>query len=379
MRRKNAGLSLLEVVIASLILFFVCILVFSDFISSLRAYSIAKIVTTTLFLNQNLMEKSFYALSPEYPMSKHGSLTGPFASYSYNISNMPQAISQETLISVQVSGPQNVSRTILAAKFLPRFWGVASDSAGNLYFPSQNGSTLEIFSSGSLKQTSPTSAPTTPFFSGVAVDTSGNVWVGDTANQMLWKYNSSNGWQSWLLPGGGIPEGIVVDPAGNLWIADRFNDSILKFSNGLFSTPLSLPNQGIPSGIAYDSTSTTPFLWISDSLNHLILAYSLANQNFSASIPLPNFGEPSGITLDSAGDVWVVDTRNNVFWEYLPSTLSLSKGKWLGPFAPQPDNFSAPRGLALDSLGDLILSDIQSEWKCYWNQTAWNCQIIVNR
>ena len=77
--------------------------------------------------------------------------------------------------------------------------------------------------------------------SGIAVDSSGNVYLADTDNHRIQKF-SSNGqfvtrWGSQGSGDGqfGSPQGIALDSSGNVYIADEWNHRIQKFSsNGQF-------------------------------------------------------------------------------------------------------------------------------------------------
>ena len=79
--------------------------------------------------------------------------------------------------------------------------------------------------------------------SGVAVDSSGNVYVADTDNHRIQKFNSSGGFiTKWGSSGSGdgqfnYPYGVAVDSSGNVYVADTSNDRIQKFnSTGGFIT-----------------------------------------------------------------------------------------------------------------------------------------------
>ena len=78
---------------------------------------------------------------------------------------------------------------------------------------------------------------------GVAVDSSGNVYVADTNNNRIQKFDSSGTFiTKWGSSGTGdgqfeYPTGIAVDSSGNVYVADTDNHRIQKFdSNGTFLT-----------------------------------------------------------------------------------------------------------------------------------------------
>ncbi len=372
LKKRNpsaAGLSLMEVMVASLILFLVIVLMLTNFMSGLRTYSISRIITTTLLLAEEKMEQKLYQVTPFESFSEHGNFSGEDSSYSYSVSSIPQPYSEENLVEVKVSGPENISRKLFAAKFPLRFWGTgaavnSTNTIYTVYYPNATGSELKIDTNGSISAYSPP-PPATPVFSGTAVNPNQTtVWLGDSANKEIWSFSlSSSSWSSFPMPNGGIPAGISVDGSGNVWAADEKNQDIVEFnSSGTWIASIPLLNSGIPSGIAWDSTHNE--LWVGDTLNHVLWTYSLTTGGWEQPpIPLPLSGVPAGIAIDESGNIWVIDTHNNALLEY-------AAGSWYGPFSPS-GGFSSPRGVAVEG-ENIYISDIQAEWECSWNGTTWN-------
>src|SRR6266566_2177991 len=135
-------------------------------------------------------------------------------------------------------------------------YGVAADTSGNVYVAdSANHIIRKIDSNGSVSTLAgqagnPGSADGTGtaaqfnFPSGVAVDTSGNVYVGDTANETIRKITSA-GVVTTLAGSGTIgsldglgtaaqfftPTGVAVDSSGNVYVADFSNSTIRKIDS----------------------------------------------------------------------------------------------------------------------------------------------------
>ena len=103
--------------------------------------------------------------------------------------------------------------------------------------------------------TSGTTATTLWGPSGVAVDSSGNVWVADTSNRRILQYKAST--IAGYTPGVALsadlvlgqvnfttrsfgtfatmlnsPSGVAVDSSGNVWVADQGNHRVLEYTAG---------------------------------------------------------------------------------------------------------------------------------------------------
>jgi DNA-binding beta-propeller fold protein YncE len=93
----------------------------------------------------------------------------------------------------------------------------------------------------------------------VAVDASGNVFVADTGNDRIQKFDDGGTFVSaWGTPS---PGGLAVDASGNVFVADELDDRIQKFDNsGAFITawgvPQSFAGSCCParSGVAVDAS-----------------------------------------------------------------------------------------------------------------------------
>ena len=72
---------------------------------------------------------------------------------------------------------------------------------------------------------------------GVAIDSSGNLYVADKNNNRIQKFNSSGGFiTKWGSPGSGdgqfiSPLGVAIDSSGNVYVADSGNNCIQKFGD----------------------------------------------------------------------------------------------------------------------------------------------------
>jgi uncharacterized protein (TIGR03437 family) len=130
------------------------------------------------------------------------------------------------------------------------------------------------------------------------------------------------------------PEGVAVDSAGNLYIGDSGNHRVRKVSNGVIATvagngtagfsgdngPATSAQLDLPYGVAVDSAGD---LYIGDSGNNLvrkvsngIIATVAGNGTFGFSgdnglATSAQLATPYGVAIDSAGNLYIGDSSNS--------------------------------------------------------------------
>jgi sugar lactone lactonase YvrE len=200
---------------------------------------------------------------------------------------------------------------------------------------------------GTAEQTGSTNGTGTEarFFNpiGVVADAAGNVYVGDTGNNLVRKISPTG--TVTTLAGSGVlgsadgtgaaaqfsyPWGLAIDSAGNLYVCDSGNHTIRKITPEGVVTTLA--------GSAGQSGSTDG---------------TGANARFS---------HPSSIAIDGSGNLFVTDYNNSTIRKITPagavSTLAGSAGQF--GFADGQGSsavFNYPDGIAVDSAGDIWVSD----------------------
>jgi len=234
---------------------------------------------------------------------------------------------------------------------------------------------------------------------GIAFDKSGNLYIVDDNSQNVRKVSASSGIISTVAGTGGIgltgdggpatqasfnyPQGIAIDSSGNLYVADAGNARIRKFSVGGIITSVagggsSLGDNGPatqaqlnPRGVAVDASGN---LYIADGLNERIrrvgtngIITTIAGNGqagFSgdgAAAVAAMFSNPVGVALDASGNVYVADQDNSRIRRVVQGgTVTTIAGKTtsVGDGGPSTEaRLVNPSGVAVDAPGNLYIAD----------------------
>ena len=204
---------------------------------------------------------------------------------------------------------------------------------------------------------------------GVAVDSSGNVYVMDQFNNRIQKFNSigtfitkwgSEGWTDGKFE---YPLGIAVDSSGNVYVLDNQKYQVQKFnSTGTFLTKWGSEGSGegqfsSPRGVAVDSSGN---VYVSDILN---VQKFRSTGEFLAKWVI----DGSGVAVDSSGNIYVADTSNNRIQKFNSTGAFL--GRW-GIQGTGDGQFNSPYGVAVDSLGNVYVTDLDNNRIQKFNSTG---------
>ena len=227
--------------------------------------------------------------------------------------------------------------------------------------------------------------------SGVAVDSSGNLYIADRSNNRIRKVDAASGNISTVSAGAlDRPEGVALDGAGNIYIADTSNHRIRKVTpDGVISTaagtgtlgfsgdngPAASARLNAPSGVALDGAGN---LYIADTSNHRIRKVTpdgmistvagggtaLGDNGPAASAQL---FDPFDVALDGAGNLYIADASNDRIRKVTPDGV-ISTVAGTGTFGFSGDNGPAasarlydPNGVALDGAGNLYIADTSND------------------
>ncbi len=255
--------------------------------------------------------------------------------------------------------------------------------------------------------------------SGITIDSDGNLWVADSDNHRVLRFDDA-ATADFGSGAGGVfgqaafgqaisattqngmsgPSAVAVGPNGTLWVADAGNNRVLRFDNaadklngpdadgvlgqsdfvsGAAGSTASRLND--PRGFAVDAAGV---LFVADSGNHRILRFDSAaikpngaaangvigqtnpNGANSPGLSPTSLTGPKGLALDAAGNLFVADTVNSRVLVFV-SAVTTFDGVRASLVLGQPDfdtkefqtsitSTNSPRGLAFDNAGRLFVS-----------------------
>jgi len=299
-------------------------------------------------------------------------------------------------------------------------FALAVDSSGNVYFAENGDSRIRKIDAKSL-DISTVAGNGTPGFAGdgsdptkaqlnsptgLAVDSSGNLYIADSLNCRIRKVASGNistfagnGTFSYSGDGGAAvqsqlntPQGVVADAAGNWYIADTLNNVVRKVSpNGTISNYAGNGGAGSsgdgsaatsaqlhgPQGLAVDTSGN---LFIADTMNAKVRKVSAGGVITTvAGSGTAGFGGdggaagsaqlnlPIGVAVDSSGNLYIADFGNSRVRKVSASGGAIATVAGNGSAGYSGDGGAAakaqlngPQGVAVDAAGNLYIADTEN-------------------
>ncbi len=287
---------------------------------------------------------------------------------------------------------------------------VAADASRNVYFAAANHVVYRLDAATGILTVAAGNG--TPGFSGdngpatgaqlykpygVAVDSSGNLYIADSGNNRVRKVSGGvittvAGSSLAAIFGGdngpatsgflNSPEGVAVDSAGNLYIADTYNNRIREVSNGVITTVAGSGTSGLsgdggaatsaqlnmPAGLAIASGT----LYIADTGNYRVRAVtggtitsvagggsSLADGISALSARL---NAPWGVAVDSSGGVYVADSWSYRIRKIAAGLITTVAGNGAAGYsgdggAATGAELYSPMGVAVDAANGVYIAD----------------------
>jgi sugar lactone lactonase YvrE len=233
---------------------------------------------------------------------------------------------------------------------------------------------------------------------GIAIDRDGNIYTAEWKGHRVRKITPAGvvttlagSGKAGFADGTGAgasfntPEGVALDSKGNVYVADSANNKIRKISPSGVVTTLAGSGKkdfvnGVgaeagfmdPKGIALDAVGN---VYVSDKGNHQIrkitpggVVTTLAGSGKAGSEngrgAEASFNKPFGPTVDGQGNVYVADSGNNLIRKITPSgvvfTLAGSGKAGSEDGYESAASFNTPWGVAVDSFGTVYVSDHNS-------------------
>ncbi|NOU87364.1 hypothetical protein GC102_16460, partial [Paenibacillus sp. LMG 31460] len=304
--------------------------------------------------------------------------------------------------------------------------GMALDSSGNLYITDYSNHRIRKVdkSTGNISTVAgtgvagysgdggPATSAQLRIPRGVAVDSSGNLYIADYGNHMIRKVNQSTGKISkvagtaFLSSGvsgfsgdGGLatsarldnPGDVAVDSSGNLYIADTENQRIRKVDQltGNISTVAGTGTIGhsgdggaptsaqlsMPLGLAIDSSNNLYIAENGNTIRKLVLSTNAISTVAGTGVGASYSGDGgpatsatmsnvNDVAVDSSGNLYIADTNNQRLRKVDHSTGKISTMAGTGVAGYSGDEGPAtsaqlmtPTGVAVDSSGILYIGD----------------------
>ena len=234
---------------------------------------------------------------------------------------------------------------------------------------------------------------------GVAADQNGNIFVADNFNNLVRKINPAGTVITFAGTAGAFgddnglgttakfnnPQGIAVDNSGNVYVGDSGNNMIRKitpggtvstFAGGLTAGSTNgTGNQASfngPAGVAVDGSGN---IYVADSFNNLIrkitpsgVVSTIAGTGAAGSADGPalsaSFNAPFGITIDKYGTLYIADEKNNkirkISTSGIVSTLAGSGAGGSQNGIAKNATFSYPGAITYDANGNVYVGDINT-------------------
>ena len=282
---------------------------------------------------------------------------------------------------------------------------IVVDSSGNIYIADagnhvvrkiSNGTITTIAGTGTAGYTGDGGPATSAELNnptGLALDSSGNLYIADSANNLIREITSGtiNTFAGSNTLGAGYagdtgpalqaqlndPTGVAVDKYGNVYIADAGNNVIRLVADGYINTfvggPATVGQLSHPDTVVVDQylnlyitdTVGRRIVEFTDTSNFVVLAGNPSSYGYNGDgIPATqaSLDDPMGVAVDASGNVYVADTVNCRIRLISNGIINTIAGDgfpgYFGDGGPATEAWLYfPRSVALDNSGDVLIGD----------------------
>jgi uncharacterized protein (TIGR03437 family) len=232
--------------------------------------------------------------------------------------------------------------------------------------------------------------------SAVVLDSQGNIYIADTGNHCVRMISASGAIITTIAGTGGTtgysgdkgaatsatlryPTGLAFDSTGNLYIADTGNNVIRKITSGTITTVAGDNGQSAgdagdfgaatsailngPTAIAFDSAGN---FYIADNGNSRIrkvdIKTNIITPFLGSGATDKRLNSPNGLWFDASGALYIADSGNQRLAKYVAPTLSNFAGNLVAGFKGDGGpaisaQLNKPMGLTMDAAGNIYFTD----------------------
>jgi streptogramin lyase len=352
----------------------------SGFTNHIKSLSVNTGYTSTITAGQDLNDDGAFSLNSgiftagSYTLNIGGALAmaaSPTATFNANTStinldgsgNLPITTNGQSLYNMTVNGnvistpyvwvPSNGSITKLNTadgslvgtyNIGSNQWGIAVDDSGNVWVGNGgNGNTVTEINGVTNQIIGSYSVGSAPY--GVAVDASDNVWITNYVDRTVTKLNGSTGVTIGTYAAGVNPRGIAVDASGNAWITNFGPGGTVTEINGNTGAAIGSYNVGAnPTAVAVDASGN---IWVANLADDSVTKLNGANGSVLGTYSV-GASHPRAIAVDGSGYVWVTNELDNTV-----TKLNGATGAIVGIY----DAGSSPYGIAVDASGNIWVAN----------------------
>lgn len=255
---------------------------------------------------------------------------------------------------------------------------IAVNSTGAIYVAEYQGRRVQQFSPGPTpayvnKWGESSSSGDYGFggLSGIALDSSSNVYVADGFYNRIKQFSSAGTfvrtWGTYGSDDGSFktPKGVFIDDADKVYVSDAGNGRIQRFDGtGLFEASFGVGSLGDGHLLAPSAVAAAPDggAYVADSSNDRVQRFdasgAFVSKWGSAGAGDGQFSDPSGIAVAPNGDVYVVDSLNSRVQRFS------ADGTFIGEFGSSgagDGQLANPGGIAIDGAGNVYVANSDNQ------------------